>query len=198
MRSFVFILLVVCIFVMALVGCAQKESVKSEEPVVPAVTLLPEPAPVIPAPEASPLPTVPEQKTVEAPEKVLLEELAKVIVPPESAKKVLLEAIHFDFDKSDLREFDRAILDKNAGILMAENSVNILVEGHCDERGSTEYNLALGEKRARNAMKYLVTVGVPTERLSVISYGKEKPVDPGHDEDAWAKNRRAEFVTAGI
>ena len=200
MRSIILTSLVVSIFAMALVGCAQKESVKSEEPVVPAVTVLPEQVPVIPAPEPSPPPPppVPEQKTAEVPEKGLLEELAKVAVPPKPDKKVVLDTVHFDFDKSDLREPDRAVLDKNAGILMKESRVNVLVEGHCDERGSAEYNLALGERRALSAMKYLVILGVPATRLSIISYGEEKPVDPGHDEDAWARNRRAEFVITGM
>lgn len=200
MRTFIFTQLVLYITVISLVGCAQRESVKSEEPVVPAVTVLPEPTQVVPAPEPPPPPPPPEpeQKTAAVPEKGLLEELAKVIAVQEPEKKVVLEAIHFDFDKSDLREPDRAVLYKNAGVLMKEGSVNILIEGHCDERGSTEYNLALGERRAATALRYLVTLGVAAERLSVISYGEEKPADPGHDEDAWAKNRRAEFVTAEI
>ncbi len=105
MRTFIFTLLVVLISVISMVGCAQKASVKFEEPVAPAVTVLPEPAQVIPAQEQpSPPPPSPEQRELATPEKGLFEELAKVIVPPESDKKVLLEAIHFDFDKSDLRE----------------------------------------------------------------------------------------------
>jgi peptidoglycan-associated lipoprotein len=74
------------------------------------------------------------------------------------------------------------------------DSVNIQIAGHCDERGSDEYNLALGEKRAKAAMDYIVTLGIPASRLSTLSYGKEKPLDPGHDEAAWAKNRRDEFT----
>jgi peptidoglycan-associated lipoprotein len=70
----------------------------------------------------------------------------------------------------------------------------VQIQGNCDERGSDEYNLALGERRAKVAMDYLATLGVPAERLSIISYGKEKPVDPGHDEAAWAKNRRDDFA----
>jgi peptidoglycan-associated lipoprotein len=73
-------------------------------------------------------------------------------------------------------------------------NARVSIEGHCDERGSDEYNLALGEKRAKAAMSYLVTLGVPAARLSIISYGEEKPLDAGHGEDVWAKNRRAEFV----
>lgn len=73
-------------------------------------------------------------------------------------------------------------------------TVKIQIEGHCDERGSDAYNLALGERRAKAALQYLVTLGIPDKRLSVISYGKEKPADPGHDETSWSKNRRDEFV----
>jgi peptidoglycan-associated lipoprotein len=79
-------------------------------------------------------------------------------------------------------------------MIKKDSAAKVRIEGNCDERGSDEYNLALGEKRAKAAMEYLVTLGIPAERLSVISYGKEKPADPGHDEAAWAKNRRDEFV----
>ncbi|HYS43726.1 MAG TPA: OmpA family protein, partial [Geobacteraceae bacterium] len=86
-------------------------------------------------------------------------------------------------------------LNKNAEYLLKKSvSLKIQIEGHCDERGSDEYNLALGEKRAKAALNYLVTLGVPAARLSFISYGKEKPADPGHDDAAWAKNRRDEFA----
>ncbi len=76
-----------------------------------------------------------------------------------------------------------------------KSDVRIQIEGHCDERGTVEYNLALGEKRARSAMDYLVSIGIPRDRISIISYGKERPAAFGSNEDAWAKNRRAEFVT---
>jgi peptidoglycan-associated lipoprotein len=105
------------------------------------------------------------------------------------------EKIYFDFDSYVLSQQARDVLSKNADLLKnKDTSLKIQIEGNCDERGSDEYNLALGEKRAKSAFNYLVTLGVPAERLSVISYGKEKPVDPGHDEAAWAKNRRDEFV----
>ena len=105
-----------------------------------------------------------------------------------------LEDIHFDFDKSVLRPEDREILKGHAGWLMKNADTNVLIEGNCDERGTTEYNLALGERRASEAMKYLVGLGIGKERIAVISYGKERPLDPGHDEAAWAKNRRDHFV----
>jgi len=107
----------------------------------------------------------------------------------------LLNAIFFDFDSSTLTQQSRDTLSSNASVLLKkETGLKIQVEGHCDERGSAEYNLALGERRAKSAMQYLMTLGVPASRLSTISYGKEKPADPGHDEAAWSKNRRDEFM----
>jgi peptidoglycan-associated lipoprotein len=105
-----------------------------------------------------------------------------------------LEKIYFDFDATTLSEQARTSLANNAERLRKNSTVTVRIEGHCDERGSDEYNLALGEKRAKTAMHYLVTMGIPAKRLSVLSYGKEKPADSGHDEAAWSKNRRDEFV----
>ncbi len=107
--------------------------------------------------------------------------------------KHALERIFFDFDSFQLTSVARDTLVKNAKVILAKGE-KLRIEGHCDERGSDEYNLALGERRAKAAMQYLVTLGVPSGNLSVISYGKEKPADPGHTETAWAKNRRDEFV----
>jgi peptidoglycan-associated lipoprotein len=106
----------------------------------------------------------------------------------------LLKDIHFDFDKYDIRPSDVEILKENAAVLNKFPKVKIQVEGHCDERGTSEYNLALGERRANNAKKYLISFGIDKNRISTISYGKEKPLDPGHNEEAWAKNRRAHFI----
>jgi len=115
--------------------------------------------------------------------------------PPEpEVKEIYLAPIFFDFDKYDLRSGDREILKRNADQLVENPDATIRIEGHCDERGTVEYNLALGEKRARAAMQFLVDMGVDPSRLSIASYGEEKPLDPGHDERAWAKNRRVEFV----
>lgn len=105
-----------------------------------------------------------------------------------------LRTIYFDFDKYNLRDDARRDLDRNAEILKQYPSASIIIEGHCDERGTNEYNLALGERRARAARDYLVRSGVDASRLSVISYGEERPVALGHDEASWAQNRRAEFV----
>lgn len=111
----------------------------------------------------------------------------------EAAKKGL-QTIHFDFDSYLLRQTDRDILYSNAEYLLKKYKGKVILEGHCDESGSDEYNLALGENRAKAAMNYLLTLGVPAEQLSIVSYGKEKPVNEGHTEEAWAENRRVEFT----
>jgi peptidoglycan-associated lipoprotein len=105
-----------------------------------------------------------------------------------------LDDIHFDFDKSDIRADSREILQKNAEWLQNNPDVKIQIEGHCDERGTAEYNLALGERRAMSTKKYLASLGISADRIYTISYGEELPIDPGHDEGAWAKNRRAHFL----
>jgi peptidoglycan-associated lipoprotein len=104
------------------------------------------------------------------------------------------EDIQFDFDKYDLNARAREILANKAYFLKQYPNVKILIEGHCDERGTAEYNLALGERRANSAKQYLVQLGISENRISTVSYGKERPLDPGHNEAAWAKNRRAHFV----
>lgn len=106
----------------------------------------------------------------------------------------VLKRIHFDFDKYDLRPDAVRTLGDNAGRMKEHGQFKVRIEGHCDERGTVEYNLALGEKRARAARDYLISLGTPASRLRIISFGKERPIDPGHNEDAWAMNRRAEFV----
>lgn len=102
--------------------------------------------------------------------------------------------IYFDFDKYNLRAGDRDILKKHGEWLTKNSDYSVVVEGHCDERGTAEYNLALGERRAQEAKKYLIGLGVADKRVSTVSYGKERPLDPGHNEEAWAKNRRDHFV----
>ncbi|MFN0151509.1 MAG: peptidoglycan-associated lipoprotein Pal [bacterium] len=105
-----------------------------------------------------------------------------------------LADIHFDFDRYDIRSSDRETLSRHGQWLTDNPGTRIMIEGHCDERGTVEYNLALGEKRARSAKDFLENYGVPASRLEMVSYGKERPLDPGHDESAWARNRRASFV----
>lgn len=170
-------------------GCANKETVKKEEPLVSA-------APIEKTEPAKPVEVV---KPVEASNEIkpAQDETAQMsasrVETPSPA--VVLETAYFDFDKSDLRQDTRDVLSKNAEtILKSLPDAKIQIEGHCDERGSAEYNLALGERRAKSAQQYLITLGVKGANLSVISYGKEKPAVCGNDEAAWAKNRRAEFV----
>ena len=104
-----------------------------------------------------------------------------------------LAEIYFDFDKYNIRPGDAEILKKDYE-WFGSNSSRVRIEGNCDERGTVEYNLVLGQKRADAAKGYLVNLGVDASRLDTISYGKEKPVDPGHNEAAWAKNRRDHFA----
>ena len=106
-----------------------------------------------------------------------------------------LKTIHFDFDKSDIRPGDAAILDANARWLGAHGKNLVLIEGHCDERGTNEYNTALGERRARATMDYLVKHGIQQSRISTVSYGEERPVCTKHEESCWSQNRRAQFLT---
>ncbi len=106
----------------------------------------------------------------------------------------LLRRIHFDFDRYYIRPQDAQILKQNAEVLKKFHTVKIQIEGHCDERGTNEYNLALGERRANSVKTYLMHLGISGERISTISYGEERPLDPAQNEEAWAKNRRAEFV----
>jgi peptidoglycan-associated lipoprotein len=105
-----------------------------------------------------------------------------------------LKPVFFEYDSSEITEDGKTALDANAATLKKYGAWAITIEGHCDERGTAEYNLALGERRAVAARAYLVSLGIPAERVKWVSYGKEFPFDPGHDETAYVKNRRAHFV----
>ncbi len=113
--------------------------------------------------------------------------------PSEFREDANLKDVFFDFDKYDVRPGDAKILDTNAAWLKSNDNL-VLIEGHCDERGTNEYNLALGERRAKSTMNYLVAQGVQASRITIISYGKERPTCTEHSEDCWAKNRRAHFL----
>lgn len=108
-----------------------------------------------------------------------------------------LEMIHFDYDEYYIRADAKPVLEANAAWLRKFLSIKILIEGHCDERGTEEYNLALGERRANSTFDYLVSLGISPDRIKIISYGKSQPLDTGHNEIAWQKNRRAQFVIIG-
>jgi peptidoglycan-associated lipoprotein len=177
-------------------GCANKEAVKKDAGVVPT-------AEAAKAEQAKPAePVKPEGEIMMADKivqpKPVQQEVAKVAAPQAEKTapvEIKFETVYFDFDKSDLRQDARDVLSKNAETMLKSMAgAKVQIEGHCDERGSAEYNLALGERRAKSSQKYLTTLGVKAENLSAISYGKEKPAVNGSDEAAWAKNRRAEFV----
>jgi peptidoglycan-associated lipoprotein len=131
-----------------------------------------------------------------------------IVVPPEPVKDDTiasaslddlnrnspLKPVFFELDSSEVGAEGQAALNANAATLKKNATWSVTIEGHCDERGTPEYNLALGERRAVAARAYLVSLGIPADRLRTVSYGKEFPFDPGHDEAAWTKNRRAHFV----
>jgi peptidoglycan-associated lipoprotein len=115
-------------------------------------------------------------------------------VPSEFSETTALKDIHFEFDRAEIRGAEAEILNANATWLKSNARVLVLIEGHCDERGTNEYNLALGQRRANATRDYLVARGIDTRRISLISYGKERPVCTEHSEACWARNRRAHFL----
>jgi peptidoglycan-associated lipoprotein len=130
----------------------------------------------------------------EARRRAAQEEEAIKPIQPAGSEMPELAPIHFDYDKYNLTGKAISTLSENATVLMEHPDLEITIQGHCDERGTDEYNLALGEKRALAARDFLTNFGIAKSRISVISYGEEKPVDPRHVEEAWAKNRRDEFI----
>ncbi len=167
--------------VVALPACSK------DAPPAPAPALTPEaPAPVAPAPAPEPAQTG-DWEEAEAPEQTFLS--AEEI----NARK-LLKPIYFDFDKADIRTDQRSTLQANADWLREHGDVAILIEGHCDERGTREYNLALGDRRATATRDYLVSLGISANRVEIVSYGEENPAVQGEGEQNWSLNRRGEFV----
>ncbi len=150
-------------------GCAKKaaEAPPTPPPAPPVTQPAPTPPPPPPAPTPAPAPKVTASDFADA---------------------------FYDFDSFALRDDAKAALDKDAKLMRDNSDVAITIEGHCDERGTVEYNLALGEKRAGAARDYLVNAGVDASRIQTVSYGKERPFAEGHDETAWAQNRRGHFV----
>lgn len=120
-------------------------------------------------------------------------EAVKPIEPIEE-EPIILESLYFGYDKYNLTDVAIRTLSTNGAALVENPSITVRIEGHCDERGTEEYNLALGEKRALAARDFLVNFGIDKSRISIVSYGEERPVDAGHNEQAWKKNRRAAFV----
>jgi len=183
MRKTALVVLVAAAIVWA-PACGKKTPPKEPIPPAPVVPEAPPPAPP-PAPRA------------EAPAQVDEYARLRAMSPEEIEKSGLFGEVYFDFNKADIRDADRATLTKNAAALKRFDFLRITVEGHCDERGTVEYNLALGERRARAAYDYVVSLGVPADRLKTVSYGKEVPVCQQSTEECWQKNRRAHFTVSG-
>jgi len=172
MKKITLVLGLLAISGFTIAGCAKKEIVKPEEK-PQAKQEAPQPA----QPQAPAVTAQTQQPAVKS-----IEEIQKE-----------LQMIHFDFNKYNIRPDAKTILEHNAKVLEENPDIKVQIAGYCDERGSVEYNLALGEKRAQAAKDYLVTLGIAPGRLSTISYGKSDPIDPEHNEKAWAMNRRDEF-----
>jgi peptidoglycan-associated lipoprotein len=149
----------------------------------PAAPATPPPAPPPPPPQAAPV----------------VDEYARIksMAVDEIDRMNLFGIVYYDYDKADLRDADRATLSKNAEVLKKFDFLKVTVEGHSDERGTVEYNLALGERRAKTAYDYLVSLGVGADRLKTVSYGKEIPVCSESNESCWARNRRAKLTVTG-
>lgn len=178
----------ILLIVAVMTGCAKKQTVRSDAAEGSVVA-----RPVNPSETAKP------------PESQAIYPNSAVNVPKSTAEgagvqvteemKSPFSDIHFDFDKSLIKDGDRPNLQKIANYLKQHPRAKVRIEGNCDERGTSEYNMALGERRAESAKRYLVSLGVPAAEVSTISFGKEKPLDPGHTEEAWTKNRRDHFDT---
>jgi len=157
-------------------GCAGKTIAEPEEMAAPEVTSAP-------GNPSSIEEIIPETPVVQAPQVTAIDNFSRRH----------FETVLFDYDSSSLTTQAQQLLKENAVLLQTNPTVKAMIEGHCDERGSDEYNLALGERRALAAKEYLAKLGVAPERLDIISYGEERPMMPGHEETAWEKNRRVEF-----
>ena len=167
-----------------LVGCPKR----------PATTAASAPAPTgSPTPSAAAPSTTPSPSMTPSPVAPSTASPSTPPAPSEFRATDNLKDVFFDFDKYDIRPTDAKTLDTNAAWLKSNDNL-VLIEGHCDERGTNEYNLALGERRAKAAMNYLVAQGVQASRITIISYGKERPTCTEHSESCWAQNRRAHFL----
>ena len=155
------------------------------------------PPPAADAAVAAPRPPAPpepvREPTIVPPEPVRPDSIASASLD-DLNRSAPLSPVFFDYDSSELTAVGQAALDQNAATLRRNPMWTVTIEGHCDERGTAEYNLSLGERRSVTARTYLVSLGISADRLRTVSYGKEFPFDPGHDESAFAKNRRAHFV----
>lgn len=183
-RTFLVLLTVVA------AGCVAKTPPVAVPPPAPEPSVMPTSRPpAVVRPEAPPPPpAIPADPMVTAADP--LEVAAIEAINKDSP----LKPVFFAYDSDALDETARKVLEGNATLLGKYSTWVITIEGHCDERGTAEYNLALGDRRAQAAKNYLLSLGVPADRLRTVSYGTEFPFDPGHDEAAWANNRRAHFM----
>jgi len=183
---------------LALVGCPKRPEVVQAGPgAVGPGAAAPAPAPAPPAPRVAETPVTRPAPPAEAPVRPAPSPLtpppAAAPAPPASP----LKDVFFDFDKFQIRDDQKAALDDNVAWLKTNSRVKISIEGHCDERGTPEYNLALGERRAKTVKDYLVAAGIAADRMVTVSYGEERAFVLGHDENAWKWNRRGHFVITG-
>lgn len=176
-------LIVVCVAILMAVGCK-----KAPTPAPPAT-----PLPTLPAPEAQTVTQSPLDKGV-IDESALGGDTFSAKSVDDLNKEQVLTDVYFDFDKSSLTPATRNALAEHAKWLQEHNNVKILIEGHCDERGTEQYNMALGDRRANSVKNYLVSLGVSSDRMRTISYGEMYPKVEGHGEWAWSQNRRCHFV----
>ena len=181
--------------VVILIGLVSGACARRQPPVarpVPPVTVAPPAVTAAPAP--APRPTERIDESLPVPPEPIAEDSISNRSLDELNRQSPLKPAFFGLDSADLDDQGRAVVAANAELLKKFPTWQILIEGHCDERGTPEYNLALGERRAVAVREYLVSLGVSPDRLRTVSYGKEFPFDAGHDEGAWSKNRRAHFV----
>lgn len=180
-------LLVFAVLLTVLVGACSKKTPPVARPMPPpatANTAPPPPPPPPPSPVAEPVPVPP----------MPMEDTIGSKSLDDLNRESPLQPLFFELDSSEVSMSGQAVMQANAEILKKYPTWQITIEGHCDERGTAEYNLALGERRALAARTYLVSLGIPADKVKTVSYGKEFPFDAGHDDAAWSKNRRAHFV----
>ena len=179
------------VFGVVLAGCAKRPATTQASAPAPTAPPAVAAAPSTPAPAPAPVAAAPSRPATAAPSAPATTARP---APKEFIAVADLKDVFFDFDKYDIRAGDAKILDANAVWLKSNANQLLLIEGHCDERGTNEYNLALGERRAKSAMNYLVSQGVQASRITIISYGEERPTCTDKNEACWSKNRRSHFL----
>lgn len=179
-KVLVFAVLAVSMVLMFGAGCAKKKAQ------APETVVIPEQTPPAPPPETRAMP-VDDSRLRE--EEAARERQRQFELAMQSTK----DMIHFDFDRYEIKPEFKPVLQAKAEILQHYTNVSLTIEGHCDERGTSAYNMGLGQRRASAAKEFLTILGVSPERMKIVSYGKEQPLDPAHNEEAWSRNRRDEF-----